>query len=100
MREYINQNFTKEVTASNVAKSAGLSVSRALHLFKEETGMSLSNFITKLRIDYGKYLLLNTDVNIAHLANEVGFYDQSHFTKYFKKFERITPSRFRLKYMS
>jgi two-component system response regulator YesN len=100
MREYINQNFTKEVTASNVAKSAGLSVSRALHLFKEETGMSLSNFITKLRIDYGKYLLLNTDVNIAHLANEVGFYDQSHFTKYFKKFERITPSRFRLKYKS
>ncbi len=100
MREYINQNFTKEVTASNVAKSAGLSMSRALHLFKEETGMSLSNFITKLRIDYGKYLLLNTDVNIAHLANEVGFYDQSHFTKYFKKFERITPSRFRLKYKS
>lgn len=100
MREYINQNFTKEVTASNVAKSAGLSMSRALHLFKEETGMSLSNFITKLRIDYGKYLLLNTDVNIADLANEVGFYDQSHFTKYFKKFERITPSRFRLKYKS
>lgn len=100
MREYINQNFTREVTASNVAKSAGLSMSRALHLFKEETGMSLSNFITKLRIDYGKYLLLNTDVNIAHLANEVGFYDQSHFTKYFKKFERITPSRFRLKYKS
>lgn len=100
MREYINQNFTREVTASNVAKSAGLSMSRALHLFKEETGMSLSNFITKLRIDYGKYLLLNTDVNIAHLANEIGFYDQSHFTKYFKKFERITPSRFRLKYKS
>jgi two-component system response regulator YesN len=100
MREYINQNFTKEVTASNVAKSAGLSISRALHLFKEETGMSLSSFITKLRIDYGKYLLLNTEVNIAHLANEVGFYDQSHFTKYFKKFERITPSRFRLKYKS
>jgi len=100
MREYIDQNFTQEVTASNVAKSAGLSMSRALHLFKEETGMSLSNFVTKLRIGYGKYLLLNTDVNIADLANKVGFYDQSHFTKYFKKFERITPSRFRLKYKS
>ena len=100
MREYINQNFTREVTASNVAKSAGLSVSRALHLFKEEEGMSLSNYITKLRIDYGKYLLLNTDINIADLANETGFYDQSHFTKNFKKFERITPSRFRLKYKS
>jgi len=83
-----------------VAKSAGLSVSRALHLFKEETGMSLSDYIIKLRIDYGKYLLLNTDISIADLANEAGFYDQSHFTKHFKKIERITPSLFRLKYKS
>ena len=100
MREYINHNFTREVSAGNVAKSAGLSVGRALHLFKEETGRPLSNYITKMRIDYGKYLLLNTDISIADLANEVGFYDQSHFTKNFKKFERITPSRFRLKYKS
>lgn len=100
MREYINQNFTRKITASHVAKSAGLSVSRALHLFKEETGMSLSSYITKLRIDYGKYLLLNTDINIAELANEAGFYDQSHFTKNFKKMEKTTPSRFREKYNS
>ena len=98
IREYINQNFTRKMTASKAAKSAGLSVSRALHLFKEETGSSLSNYVTKLRIDYGKYLLLNTDISIADLANEVGFYDQSHFTKNFKKFETMSPSRFRLKY--
>ena len=100
MREYINQHFTRRITADKVAKSAGLSVSRALHLFKEETGMSLSNYIAKLRIDYGKYLLINTEINLADLANEVGFYDQSHFAKNFKKFETITPFRFRLKYKS
>jgi len=100
MCDYIDQNFNGKITASAVAKSAGLSVSRALHLFKEETGMSLSNYITKLRLDYGKYLLLNTDINIADLANEVGFYDQSHFTKNFKKTERMTPSHYRLKYKS
>lgn len=100
MREYINHNFTRKITATDVAKSAALSVSRALHLFKEETGMSFSTYITKLRIDYGKYLLLNTDVNIANLANEAGFYDQSHFSKYFKKMERMTPFRFRLKHKS
>ncbi len=100
MREYINHNFTRKITAADVAKSAALSLSRALHLFKEETGMSLSSYITKLRIDYGKYLLLNTDINIADLANEAGFYDQSHFTKNFKKMERMTPSHFRFKYKS
>ncbi|MFP4082313.1 MAG: helix-turn-helix domain-containing protein [Candidatus Aminicenantes bacterium] len=100
MREYINQHFTSKITAKEVARSAGLSMSRALHLFKEETGLSLTDFITKLRIDYGKYLLLNTDVNLADLSNEVGFYDQSHFTKNFKKMEKMTPSQFRSKYKS
>jgi two-component system response regulator YesN len=100
MRDFITQNFTGKISAPEVAKSAGLSVSRALHLFKEEAGMSFSQYINKLRIDYGKYLLLNTDINIADLANEVGFYDQSHFTKSFKKMERMTPSYFRQKYKS
>ena len=100
MCDFIDQNFTGEISARSAAKSVGLSISRALHLFKEETGTSLSNYINKMRIDYGKYLLLNTDINIADLANEVGFYDQSHFTKNFKKMERTTPSRFRLKYKS
>ncbi|UCC38560.1 MAG: helix-turn-helix domain-containing protein [Candidatus Aminicenantes bacterium] len=98
MCEYVNQNFTKRITAKEVARIGGLSVSRALHLFREETGLSLSQYIRKLRIDYGKYLLLNTDVSLADSAIEAGFFDQSHFTKTFKRVEKMTPSRFREKY--
>jgi two-component system response regulator YesN len=76
----------------------GLSTSRSLHLFKEETGLSLSEYIKRLRVDYGKYLLLNTDVNIADCAIEAGFFDQSHFTKTFKQMEKSTPAQFRRKY--
>lgn len=98
MSEYINQNFTKKITAEDVARVGGLSVSRALHLIKEETGLSLSEYIKKLRIDYGKYLLLNIDINLADVAIEAGFFDQSHFTKTFKEVEKMTPSHFRRKY--
>jgi len=98
MLDYVNQNFTRRIKAKQVAEAAALSVSRALHLFKEETGLSLTDYITKLRIDYGKYLLLNTDIKLADLASEAGFYDQSHFARYFKKKEGTTPSHFRLKY--
>jgi len=98
MSEYINQNFTKKITAEEVARVGGLSVSRALHLIKEEIGLSLSEYIKKLRIDYGKYLLLNTEISLADLAVETGFFDQSHFTKTFKRTEKMTPSRFRRKY--
>ena len=95
---YIEQNFTKKITAAEAAKVGGLSVSRVLHLIKEETGLSLSEYVKKLRIDYGKYLLLNRDISIADVAIEAGFFDQSHFSKTFKKIERMTPFHFRRKY--
>jgi two-component system response regulator YesN len=98
MREFIRQNFTRRITARDIAGEAGLSVSRALHLFKEETGQSLSHYINKMKVEYGKYLLLNTATSLADLADELGFYDQSHFTKMFKAFEKVTPSHYRLSY--
>jgi AraC-like DNA-binding protein/ligand-binding sensor protein len=98
MIDYINQNFTRKLRSEEVARVGGLSTSRCLHLFKEETGVSLSEYIKKLRVDYGKYLLLNTDVNVADCAVEAGFFDQSHFTKTFKQLEKSTPAQFRRKF--
>jgi len=98
MREFIHRNFTGRITAGDVAREAGLSVGRALHLFREESGMAMTAYIARMKIDYGKYLLLNSDIQLAELAGQLGFYDQSHFTKNFKKIEKITPSHFRLKY--
>ncbi len=98
MRDFVEKNFTARITARDVAKESGLSVSRALHLFREETGMTLTAYINKLKLDYGKYLLLNSDISLAELAAELGYCDQSHFTKNFKKLEKITPSHFRLRY--
>jgi two-component system response regulator YesN len=98
MRDFVEQNFTAGVSATDVARQAGLSVSRALHLFREETGMTLTGYINKLKLDYAKYLLLNSDISLAELAAELGYCDQSHFTKNFKKIEKTTPSHFRLRY--
>jgi two-component system response regulator YesN len=96
--EYINRNFTRKLTSEEVAKFGGLSTSRCLHLFKEEMGLTLSDYVKKLRVEYGKYLLLNTDISIADCSIESGFYDQSHFTKTFKQVEKITPSQYRRNY--
>jgi two-component system response regulator YesN len=98
MLEYIDQNFTRKLTSEEVSRVGGLSTSRCLHLFKEETGMSLSEYVKNLRVDYGKYLLLNTDISLADCAIEAGFFDQSHFAKTFKQAEKIPPSQFRRKY--
>lgn len=97
MEEYIRGHFTGKLSAASVARQAGLSVSRALHLFREETGMSLSGYITGLRVQYSRYLLARTDMPLLQVALESGFYDQSHFTRHFRKIEGTTPSRYRKK---
>ncbi len=98
IREFIEKSFTKKITAAEAARAGGLSVSRALHLIKEETGLSLSEYVKKLRIDYGKYLMVNTGISLADVAMEAGFFDQSHFTRSFKKIEKMTPFAFRQRY--
>ncbi len=98
MVEFVRQNFKEKISSAQVARAAGLSKSRAFHLFREETGSSLLEYVIKLRVDYAKHLLLNTNMSLANLAIEIGFFDQSHFTKTFTKNEKMTPSQFRRKY--
>ncbi len=95
MVDYINQNFADGITVADLADAVNLSQGRTLHLLTQETGLSFSEHVTRCRIDYGKYLLLQTDNNIADIALQAGFYDHSQFTRTFKALENTTPIRFR-----
>jgi two-component system, response regulator YesN len=95
MKDYLSRNFASKVSAREVAAAAGLSVSRALHVFKKESGVSLSAFIARQRIDYAIYLMKNTDRSMADIASECGFFDQSHFSKTFRALEGTPPLRYR-----
>jgi len=95
MRDFLSRNFVTKVSARDVAAAAGLSVSRALHLFKKESGVSLSAYVARQRIDYAIYLMKNTERSIADIASECGFFDQSHFTKTFRALEGTPPLRYR-----
>jgi two-component system response regulator YesN len=97
MKDYVKKNFTSKISAREVAATAGVSVSRALHLFREESGMPLSGYIARERIEYAKYLMDNTDDSMATIASECGFFDQSHFTKTFNALEHMPPSRYKRK---
>ncbi|MBN1636787.1 MAG: helix-turn-helix domain-containing protein [Deltaproteobacteria bacterium] len=98
MLEYIDEHFVEKITAKKIAEAAGLSVSRALHLFKEETGSSYSDYLKKARVNYGKYCLMNTDQSMAEIAYNAGFSDQSHFSKQFKAIEKMSPLTYRKKF--
>ena len=95
MKDFLKRNLAAKISAREVATAAGLSVSRALHLFRQETGVTLSAWIARQRIDFARYLLRDTDRSMAEIGSECGFYDQSHFTKTFCAVEGMTPLRYR-----
>ncbi|HWX05303.1 MAG TPA: AraC family transcriptional regulator [Bradyrhizobium sp.] len=78
------------VTAASCAAEAGLSASRFLHLFKEETGISFRAFRAWKR---ARHLLhfANQDINLAHLAQDIGYPDSTHFSHSIRRFYGLKP---------
>ena len=77
-------------TAACCAAEAGLSASRFLHLFKQETGISFRSFRAWKR---ARHLLhfANQDLNLAHLAQDIGYPDSTHFSHSIRRFYGLKP---------
>jgi len=93
---YIERNHQAELTVKELARQAHLSPSRLAHLFREKTGSTLMETVTRVRVEYAKRLLLETNLNCTEIAYRVGYNDQSYFTRVFRKHEKLTPRRFRV----
>lgn len=64
-------------------------------MFKRHVGKSLVEYLTHIRIQKAKQLLIGGEWNIADVAEEVGFLDVKYFIKRFKKITGLTPSEYR-----
>jgi AraC-like DNA-binding protein len=92
---FIQENYSKEMSLSEIAKAASLSPTWLSTAFKKEVKIGLSQYIMEFRIKKSCELLLNTKKSVTEIAYLTGFKDQSHFTKIFKKLKKTTPSEFR-----
>ena len=95
---YIKKYCAEKLTLDSLAREVFLSKSYLSSIFKQETGMSLTAYITKVRIEKSKKLLLENSASLASIASQCGFKDQSYFTKVFKKEVGLSPKRFRTNY--
>lgn len=86
---FIRKNYNK-ICLDDVATEVSLNAAYLSKIFKEEMGISYSDFLNKTKIEAAKDYLLK-DVPLAEAALLVGFNDQSYFTKIFKKFEGVSP---------
>lgn len=94
-KEYMDNNYAKDLTLSQVAKYIYLSDSYFAHSFKDKFGVSPKSYILKIRIEKAKELLENTDLKIADVALSVGFSSQQRFNDIFRKYTQMTPLRYR-----
>lgn len=79
-----------KLTAADCAAEAGLSASRFLHLFKDETGISFRAFRAWKRARHMLHYV-NEDLNLAHLAQQIGYPDSTHFSHSIRRFYGLKP---------
>lgn len=89
-REYLDAHFTEQISLDELARVADLSKYHFCRAFYEAVGVSPHVYQNHLRLNLAKKLLVQNRP-IADIALELGFYDQSHFGKYFKNFAGVTP---------
>ena len=95
---FIKKNCNEKLTLDTLAREVYLSKSYLSSIFKEETGISLTDYITNVRIEKSKKLLTREGIAISEIAMLCGFKDQSYFSKVFKKETGISPKKFRKNY--
>jgi YesN/AraC family two-component response regulator len=92
---FIKKNFTRKISLREVAKIAGLSAPYFSTIFKEEMGENLSKYINRQRVQKAGRMLLETDLSLSEISNACCFDDQSWFSKIFRSFTGISPSKYR-----
>lgn len=95
VQEYMRRHYNRGITLQQAARYVHLSPAYLSRLFKQKTGQSFIEYLTELRLEGAKELLLSSDSTIDQIASQVGFKNNSYFTAVFKKREGITPSEFR-----
>lgn len=94
-KEYIDANYNKNITLTDVSSYIFFSESYFAHSFKQEFAISPKSYLLKVRVEAAKELLENTDMKIGDVALSAGFSGQQRFNDTFKKLEGMTPLKYR-----
>jgi AraC-like DNA-binding protein len=95
VREYIDAHLSENIQLETLADVTGLSRYYFARAFKRSVGTPPHCYLVQRRLERAQMLLANTDMPLAHVALESGFYDQSHFSHRFRLTTGVTPKVFR-----
>jgi len=93
--DYIDRNFSEEVTLDLLCGQVHLSPYYFSKLFKEQTGENFIDYLTRTRLTYAANILRSTDRSIKEISAEAGYQDANYFSRIFKRWYGCTPSEYR-----
>ena len=97
---YLQEHLAEEVSLSILAEQFQLNPQYISQLFKNEIGVGFLTYLTSIRMEKAKKLLISTPLSVAEIAEQSGYGDYRVFTKVFKKSEGITPSQYRRDFLN
>ncbi|GIO42889.1 response regulator transcription factor [Paenibacillus apis] len=92
---FLDEHFHEPITMRQVADRLHLNPSYFSVLFKEQTELTFSEYVSRLRMQRAKELLLHSGLSIAQIAERVGYQTDKYFIKVFKTYEGLSPSKYR-----
>lgn len=93
--KYLQEHLDEDLSLSVLAEEFHLNPQYISQLFKNEIGVNFLTYLTNIRMEKAKKLLLSTSLSVAEVAEKSGYGDYRVFSKVFKKSEGITPSQYR-----
>jgi two-component system response regulator YesN len=95
--DFVTKNFADvNLNSNQIADTFGVSPSYLSRYFKNQTGTILSDYVEEIRMKQAKELLQARSMSVKEIVERVGYIDQSHFIRKFKKREGITPQQYKL----
>jgi len=92
---YMNEHYSEKITLNSIADSVGFSKYYISRLFKQHVGVTIIDYLIKIRLDRAKELLGQSDYSIKQISFMVGYSDPNYFTWSFKKYLGISPIKYR-----
>jgi len=95
IKAYIMEDMSRRIPVEEIAGRVHLYPTYCSELFRRSTGITISEYALRARIEYAAHLLANTQASVAEIAEACGFCDRYYFTRVFKAQRGVTPSQYR-----
>ena len=98
--DYIEENHMRKIPLRKISRDLNISPYYFSHLFRRKTGVSFHSYLIDIRLRHSSQMLKDPSMPIKAISRRLGFSDEFHFGKTFKRKYRITPGNFRKNYFN